>query len=183
MKGCRVLTQEEIQSILNASPMKYRTLFQVQAFQCGGRVSEVLELTFGDFAGERLYLKSKKHSENQSFPIRDDIRASVNALRSEYEAQGRKVDDSTPVFLSSRKSVNRAMTRQSVDKMLRSLCEKLGIDGKVNSHSFRKQFVTGIYEKSGKDIVLTQQYSRHKNLANLQYYIDTTNNTDLVMNL
>lgn len=183
MKGCRVLTKAELDSIMNASPLKYRVLFQIQSLQCGGRVSEVLALTFGDFTGQWLTLKSLKHSDTQSYPIRPDIRLAVNALRAEYEAQGRVIDDKTPVFLSSHRGANKPMTRQSVDKTLRAVCAELGIDGKVNSHSFRKQFVTAIYAQTGKDIVLTQKYSRHKNLSNLQYYIETTQDTGLVMNL
>lgn len=52
-----------------------------------------------------------------------------------------------------------------------------------NSHSARKIFVTRIYALTGKDIAETKKYSRHKSLANLDYYIGTTQDLSLVNQL
>ncbi|MBK8755563.1 MAG: hypothetical protein IPL99_29820 [Candidatus Competibacteraceae bacterium] len=53
----------------------------------------------------------------------------------------------------------------------------------MNSHSARKTFVTRIYAMTGKDIAETRKYSRHKSLANLDYYIGTTDDLSLVARL
>jgi len=39
--------------------------------------------------------------------------------------------------------------------------------------------VTRIYHLTGKDIAETKKYSRHKSLANLDYYIGTTQDLPL----
>ena len=177
MKGMRVLSKQEISDMLDASEPRERVLF-LTGLYFGTRINESLKLTFGSVAGKFLYLKSSKGSENQAYPIPAEYSAAVESLRAAYVASGKTVNDSTPLFLS-RQGV-KAMTRQQASNVIVTLAEKLGIEGKVNTHSLRKCFVTAIYEMTGHDIIKTQTYSRHKNLSNLQYYIATTADTSLV---
>ena len=54
MKGCRVLTDEEIRLILNELGVKDRALF-LTCLTFGTRISEALDLTFADVVGNTLY--------------------------------------------------------------------------------------------------------------------------------
>ncbi len=181
MKGCKALSEQEVKALLASATIRDKALF-LTGLTFGTRISESLSLTFGDMAGKTLYLKSKKGSDNQVFPIPANYKAVLNELKAEYESIGIKVAVKTPLFVS-RKGNKKAITRQQASQIVKKMCVELGIEGKVNSHSFRKSFVTRIYEMTGFNIAETKKYSRHKNLANLDYYISTTQGTELVNEL
>jgi integrase len=178
MQGCRVITPEEVRAILSDLNPRDR-LIVLTGLHFGTRISETLALTFGDVSGKYLSIKSAKGSDNATFGISDTYASEVSAVRESYRAVGKVVTDSTPLFLS-RKGHNKAITRQQASDVITAACERLGIEGKVNTHSARKTFVTKIYALTGKDIAETKKYSRHKSLANLDYYIGTTNDLSLV---
>ena len=181
MKGCRILTDEEIKLVLNELGTRDRTLF-LTCLTFGTRISEALSLTFGDVVGNTLYLQSKKGSDNQSFPIPDAYRNAITELMEWYSGKGITVDNNLPLFVSQ-KGTNKSITRQLASTVIMKVSRRLNLDGKVNTHSFRKSFVTKIYEMTGFNIAETKAYSRHKSLVNLEYYIKTTEKTDLVEQL
>jgi integrase len=181
MKGCRPLEQSEVTALLAELPARDRLLL-LTGLSFGTRVSETLSFTFGDVAGRYVHIASAKGSDNISFEIPPAYRTAVNELRAEYESAGHTITNETPLFLS-RKGVNRAISRQQASEILTTTARALGIEGKVNTHSLRKSFVTKIYNLTGRDIAQTKKYSRHKNLANLDYYIGTTEDLSLVAKL
>lgn len=178
MKGCRVLAVEEVRALLGELAPRDRVLV-LTGLTFGTRISETLALRFGDVEGRYISIASAKGSDNVTFEIPETYRAEVSALRAVYEERGYTVEASTPLFLS-RKGSGRAITRQQASEVITAACERLGIDGKVNSHSARKTFVTRIYAMTGKDIAETKKYSRHKSMANLDYYIGTSADLSLV---
>ena len=181
MKGCRVLEAHEISELLASLSIRDRVL-ALTGLTFGTRISETLALTWGDVRGAYLYLNSAKGSEKITFQIPASYRAALVELEAYYVENGRTLDSETPLFLS-RKGVNQSITRQQASDVMKAACATLGIDGKVNTHSMRKSFVTKIYELTGKDIAQTKTYSRHKSMANLDYYIQTTAKTDLINQL
>lgn len=181
MRGCRVLTDEEIRAVLNELGVRDRLLF-LTCLTFGTRISEALSLTFRDVEGGSLYIKSEKGSENQSFPIPSNFRREVVELENYYRSKGIDVNRDTPMFLSQKGS-NMPITRQLASYIVKMVAGRTGLDGKVNTHSFRKTFVTKIYEMTGFNLAETKNYSRHKSLVNLDSYIKTTEKTDLVEKL
>ena len=181
MKGCRVLERHEVQALLAALAVRDRVLL-LTGLTFGTRISETLALTFGDVTGRFLSINSAKGSDNVTFEIPARYQAEVAALRGFYAQSGRTVTDTTPLFLS-RKGIHQALSRQQASEILTTACARLGIEGKVNTHSARKTFVTRIYHLTGKDIAETKKYSRHQSLANLDYYISTTQDLSLVSQL
>lgn len=183
MNGARVLNDEEIYRMMEVATLRDRVLIMT-GIHFGTRISEALQLRFGDFRGDTLRIRSKKKSNNQTFPIPEKFKQEVRQLRKYYAKHGIAVDDKTYLFLRmSRNSGNDhgPITPQNANQIINKLAEKIGInDGKVSAHSFRKSFVTRIYEKTGFNIAETQKYSRHKSLASLQYYIRTAETCDLV---
>lgn len=179
MKGCRVLNQSEIELLKNNLSTRDRVLMMTGLF-FGLRISEMLRLTVDDVSGPTLQVKSAKGSENVTFPIPAQYRDEVAALLGEYAAAGISLNEHTPLFLSQKGG---AISREHASRTIKKVCHDLEIKGKVGTHSFRKCFVTRIYESSGRDIVSTKKCSRHKNLSNLDYYIQTTHGTELVEKL
>ncbi len=181
MKGCRILADEEIKLVLNELGVRDRVLF-LTCLTYGTRISEALALTFGDVAGSTLYIKSQKGSENQGFPVTEEYRRSINDLKNWYTEKGVKITDTLPLFLSQ-KGRKKPVTRQLASTVIKNVCRKLNLEGRINTHSFRKSFVSKIYEMTGFDIAETKAYSRHKSLVNLDYYLRTTEKVDLVERL
>lgn len=180
MQGSRALTDDEIKSMLESTDPRYKTLVMT-GIMFGTRISEALELRFSDFESRTLRIKSKKGSNNQEFPIPGTYREALNELKRFYEKHDVVVERDSFVFVGIHpNSGGKVLTRQAANESLRVLSRKLGLDGKVSFHSFRKSFVTKIYEKTNYNIAETKKYSRHKSLANLEYYIRTTDSMDLV---
>ena len=181
MKGCRVMTDDEIRMVLNELQIRDRVLF-ITCLTFGTRISEALSLTFGDVAGSNLYLVSQKGSENISFHIPFAYKQAIEELKEWYTEKGIKIANRSPLFISQ-KGKNQHITRQLASSLVKKTAKTLGLEGKINTHSFRKSFVTKIYEMTGFNIAETKTYSRHKSLVNLEYYIKTTESTDLVEQL
>lgn len=181
MRGCKVLSNDEIKLVLNELGVRDRTLF-LTCLTFGTRITEALSLTFRDLEGKTLYLKSIKGSENQSFPIPEDYQRAIMELKNYYKENNVIITIDSPLFISQ-KGCNNSITRQLASYIIKSVARKINLDGRVNTHSFRKSFVNKIYELTGYNIAETKTYSRHKSLVNLEYYIKTTENTDLVKKL
>lgn len=178
MKGCRVLTQEEITRLMGILSPRDKLLV-LTGLTYGLRISESLRLKFGDFKGSYLVIDRKlslKNSDVVTFPIPKPYRKLLNAVKSLYQADVEVTDD-TGLFLNYQ---HKPMSRVAAHNIVRDACRKLNIAGKVNTHSFRKCFVTKIYEMVGKDLIRARHFSRHKSLSNLQYYIETTEDTSLI---
>jgi integrase len=182
MKGCRVLTDKEIKKILKTLKIREQALF-LTSLTFGTRISESLSLTFGDVSGKYLYLRSMKGSENQSFPIPARYRKVISGLKAYYQSKGISVNDSVPLFMSQKRKTLKPMSRQLAHNLLKKVIRNCRLEGKINTHSFRKSFVSRIYELTNYNIAELRQYSRHKSLNNLQYYISTMEEPTLVKNL
>jgi integrase len=186
MKGCRPLTEAEVDSLLAARPPRDKLLI-LTGLYFGTRISETLALTFGDVADGYLAIKSAKGSNNVTFSLPPQFLAEVDSLKSDYLAHGVPVTDQTPLFLSHAKDgkqfAPRPITRFRASQIMAEAKKELGMEGKINTHSLRKTFVTRIYQLSDRDIAQTKKYSRHKSLANLDYYIGTTEDLSLVQRL
>lgn len=179
MKGCRPLSKTEVDLLLRDRPPRDKLLI-LTGLYFGTRISETLSLTFGDVSGGFLSIRSAKNSDNVTFAIPPFYKTEVDRLRAEYLIQGVTVTDQTPLFLS-RQGDQQPIDRGRAHQIMREATA--GMDGKVNTHSLRKTFVTRIYELSDRDIAQTKKYSRHKSLANLDYYIGTTEDLSLVQKL
>jgi integrase len=181
MQGSRSLTNEELNAMLLIATPRNR-LFILTGITFGTRISEALELKFRDVEGKTLRLKSKKHSINQEFPIPEGYKIAVKAAMQAYSDIHINVDRNSHMFLSMVHARERGhvMSPQNANEMIRCLAKKVGFEGKISCHSFRKSFVTRIYEKTSFNIAATQKYSRHRSLSNLQYYISTSDEMDLI---
>jgi integrase len=180
MKGCRVLTDSEIKKILKSLNIRDKVLF-LTSLTFGTRISESLSLNFGDVKGKYLYLNSMKGCENQAFPIPESYRKIIDKLKAYYQSRGIMPDDQTPLFMSQKSKTQRPMSRQLAHNILKkATCE---LEGKINTHSFRKSFITKIYQMTNFNIAEVRQYSRHKSMNNLMYYIATTEENTLVEKL
>jgi integrase len=183
MKGCKVLNQEEIDSLLAAAKNQKERMLVLVGLYFGTRISESLSLTFGDFKNtDHVRIQRMKGSNESVLRIPRNLWSEIRALRKEYERQGYTVTSKTPLF-KSRKGVDKPLNPTSAMNVLQDMFKRAGIRGKVGAHSFRKCFTTKIYELCGKDPVQTAVYTGHKSIDSLISYIETTHDTSLTTEL
>jgi integrase/recombinase XerD len=181
MKGCRVLSKEEITRLLDAAKDQRERMLVLTGLYFGTRLSESLALKFGDFRNtDYVRIKRNKKSDFSYLLIPQEYRSELEIIELEYKANGIDVTDETPLFISRQW---RQLSRQQATKIIKDLKDRAGLRGKVAAHSLRKNFVTAIYELTNYDVVETVKYSGHKNLGNLLYYVATTNQQNLTKNL
>lgn len=179
MKGCRPITREEI-TRLKAHLSVRDTVLMYTLLTFGLRISEAIGLTFSDMAGEVFSVRSKKGSDNVSFPIPGWYRECVAALADHYTRDGIEITGDSFIFRSQKAG---HVTREFAAQTFKKACLAAGIEGKIGTHGFRKAFVTRIYQETKFDLVATKKYSRHKSLSNLDYYVGTCDGTGLVAGL
>ncbi len=181
MEGARVLNQDELEAITSKLNIRNKLIVKTQ-LTFGLRIQEALKLKFKDVSNKFLSVESDKKSVCVTFPLPDDYKKDVKELKKFYQYLGKQIEDDTYLFLSQ-KYKNNPISRQQFSGTLKNICEELNLDGNVSSHSFRKMFVTRIYQMTGKDLAETKHFSRHRNLGNLDHYIKTTKNLDLIHDL
>jgi integrase len=180
MIGTRPLTDLEARKVLESADSARDKLLILCGLHFGLRISESLSLKFKDLSGEYLSVRSLKNSRNQVYPITPEIKAAFEALKAEYQGKGFSIDADTAVF-KNRSGVR--MTRQAASNLIKKISAKQNMTGKINTHSLRKTFISKIYAATGKDMVETMNYSRHKTLNSIGHYLQSNGDTSLVMNL
>lgn len=179
MSGCRRLTDAEAERVLSSVDGKIKALILV-GLTYGTRISESLAMTVGDFNGDFITIQGKKKGAKQTYPITPGVKKCVQDLVGIYRRGGMDITDKTPLFCGNGDA---CMSRQNASQQIKKVFKRLAINGKVNTHSLRKSFVTKIYEATGKDIIRTRLFSRHSSINSLIHYIETCEDTGLVNNL
>lgn len=167
----KVLTQSEIQLIFSKGleNQRDRTLFAVCLFTAC-RISECCTLLTTDIytlkgeVRQRLIIRksnTKGKLATRSIPVIEDLR---RVLSQYYPLAG---DD----YLFSGNS-NGHIAEDYAARILRKACQQVGIIG-VSTHSFRR---TGLTQMSNDGIPLRviQEISGHRNLEQLQRYLEVT---------
>ncbi len=185
MKGARLITPDEIKILLQEENQRDRMLILVGLY-FGTRISETCQLTFGDFRGRYIKIKSVKKSNDRVLQIPDEFRDELERLRGYYLMKGCPVTDHTPLFLSQKKNSQgncKPIAPEHASYIIKKLRERHGLDERISAHSFRKSFTTKIHALTNNNLVQTAVYTGHKNLNSLQCYIETCAETSLTKEL
>lgn len=186
MRGAKVISKGEIKDLLNvARDQRERSLVLIGLY-LGTRISETVALTFGDFTGETIKIRSVKKSNDRLLVIPDELRAEVEKLRAFYFDKDCPVTSSTPLFLSQKKDKAgncRPIARESACRLLKGMRERAGLDSRVSAHSFRKNFTTRLHELCNHSLPQVAVYTGHKSLDSLAAYIQTSEETKLTQQL
>jgi integrase len=176
MKGCRALTEEEVE-LLRATMINPRdiALFML-GVRSGLRISELLSLKVGDVyrhghVVDFVYLSRKhvkKKVEGRIIPVHTDAKSAIEVLIDDLGRKG-YAKASMPLF-QSRKG-RKAISSQHVRRILRDAAESNAFDGRISTHSMRKTFATRVYEKVNGDILKTQRALGHKSVASTMAYL------------
>jgi integrase len=185
MQGARLITPDEIKTMLQTENQRDRMLILVGLY-FGTRISETVQLTFGDFKGKYVRIRSVKRSNDRILEIPDEFKTELERLRGYYLIKGCPVQDQTPLFLSQKKDAQgqcKAVAKEHASYIIKQMREKYGLDDRISAHSFRKSFTTKLHGLCKHNLPELANYTGHKSLDSLRAYIKTTEETSLTKEL
>ena len=180
MKGCRPLTEAEVNLIAKSFGGKYvnrdKALFLL-GVKSGFRISELLSLRLGDViqAGrlvDRVTVQRrnmKKKTEGRTVLLHPDAKAALAAWGEELRAAGYMTDDA--FVFQSKKGRNKAISRVHAWRILNECYESNEMTGKLGTHAMRKTFANKVYDALKGDLVKTQKALGHRNINSTVQYL------------
>ncbi|MEM4230580.1 MAG: tyrosine-type recombinase/integrase [Candidatus Pacearchaeota archaeon] len=154
-----VLTKEEIKKLIDSSETKKSKLIISFLYSTGVRVSELVNLKISDLDLENK--RGKVHGKGNK---------SRQIFLSEKLCQELKdyIKQKNPqIFLFSNK--DKPLTTRNIQKIIKSVAKKAGINKKVTPHTLRHSFATHLLE-SGVDIRKIQVLLGHSRIDTTQIY-------------
>jgi tyrosine recombinase XerC len=172
------LTVDEVFQLLEAPTQKDRFMLRDQAimellYSTGIRVTELVSRNIADldFASEVLSVRGKGNKE-RLVPVGRPAKEAVSAwlvLREQLIQQRAKRGRETEreaLFLNGRGS---RLTARSVERLVKSYGERVGIIQTVTPHALRHSFATHLLEM-GADLRSVQELLGHTSLSSTQRY-------------
>jgi integrase len=180
MKGCRPLTDEEVDLVQRSFGGVYaerdKTLFLL-GVKSGFRISALLSLRVGDVSQhgklvdrvtvQRRHMKNKQ--ESRTGLLHPEAKTALATwLLTLRQMPGCTVQ--TFVF-RSRKGVNRPISKVQAWRILHEAVTTNELTGKVGTHAMRKTFANRVYHQLNRDLVKTQRAMGHKNINSTVAYL------------
>lgn len=178
MKGCRSLTDSEIESVKQSlKNTRDYTLFILGIFT-GFRIQELLSLKvkdvyqYGKVTSHCTVTRANMKGSHSSRTVVLHSEAQHNILKliNEYNLEH---DD---YLFQSRKGMNRPITRYRAWSILKAAYRACKLQGKVACHSTRKFFAEKLYSASGNSLIKTQRGLGHKNISSTISYLSVDDN-------
>lgn len=170
MIGCRPLTDTEIDQLKQDTSLDIRDrCLLLLGATTGFRISELLSLKVSDVADKgsalsrvtvrRCSMKGKDRS--RTVLILPEAQAAIEALLYAYRLSPEQY------LFKSQKGENRAISSVQAWRVLKAAFQRLGLKGRVATHSMRKYYAAGMYEALGRDLLKTSKALGHR-------YVNTT---------
>lgn len=162
----RPLTEIECRSISDSLKCPMSKCLFILGVRTGFRISELLSLTTSDVTLDKIVLTNimvkrrnmKGKQSSRSVILHEEARQAL----SEYLM---------PLNLGAKERIF-PISRFVAHRIIRKACKEAGIEGRISTHSMRKNFAMRIYEKTNKDVVATQRALGHASLASTTKYLN-----------
>lgn len=173
MKGCRSLSDKEIEDVFNTlKSLRDKSLFML-GVKTGLRIGELLSLQIKDVVqhgeiGNWVTVQKKNTKgkiESKTLPLTDRIRAVLK----EYLDTVPNRDHELPLFKSEQS--RKAISRIRAHMILKAAFNELKMTGNLSTHVLRKSFAHRIHIAMGSKIELTQAALGHRSLSSTASYI------------
>jgi integrase len=180
MKGCRPLTDAEVEVVLKSFAGQYavrdKALF-LMGTKSGFRISELLSLRLGDVlhAGrlvDRVTVarrNMKKRVEGRTVLLHPDAKAALLPWIDQLHAHGYMTADA--FLFQSRKGSNRPISRIHAYRVLQAAYDANELTGKLGTHAMRKTFANRVYDALKGDLPKTQRALGHRNINSTVSYL------------
>jgi len=141
---------KKVENILLKQSKRDLLLFEI-GINCGLRISDILRLNVGDVRDRtHIQIVEKKTGKFKKFPINAKLKPMIDEF-----IKGRR--NKEPLFVSV---WNHRLDRTTSYYIIRTACEKAGLEEKIGTHTMRKTFGYHHYQQF-KDVVLLQKIFNH----------------------
>ena len=141
-------TLEQIKMILeNTASKPARLCFAFMAF-CGLRISEALNLKWENIKENSIEIVNGKGGKNAVLPLAQSIKDEIK----------RYIEQAHPLIQPEKKVVE--MCKDYIDRELKKVCQKMGIEGFNHLHKFRHSFASNLL-RNGANIIAVSKLMRH----------------------
>ena len=164
----RVLTREEIEKLLDATPnLKYKAIFAIM-YSSGLRVSEVLHLHYDDISrtNMQIYIHSAKNHTSRYALL---SQRALDILTEYWFKCGKPRD-----ILFPNQWTGKYLTPSATGLEMRKSVERAGLPKDVHSHCLRHSFATHLLE-DGIDIRYIQTLLGHRSPKSTEIYLHISN--------
>lgn len=158
-----VFSQPEVKLVLKTSGLlKHRVLLAV-TYDCGLRISEVinLKITDIDFDRKMVHVRQSKHKKDRYVPVSP---LTLKGIRKYLEASNPQT------WLFNGKVRGQQISREGIRHAFRGCIKKTGIAKKVCVHTLRHSYATHLLEM-GLDIVSLKNQLGHADIATTMMYL------------
>lgn len=173
MKGCRSLTDDEIELVKTAFTgsfeLRDRAIFIV-GIRTGLRISEILSITIGQVfqdgkIAHYLYVPRKNMKgrvEGRRIPLHQEAREALGVWLIELNKK-RPLLLNAPLFVG-RKSQTTPISRIQAWRILEEAFARAGLVGSLATHTMRKTFARRIHKKLNFNLVETRLAMAHRSI-------------------
>lgn len=162
----KVMTAEEINSILNQDLSKLHRVIIELLYGCGLRVSELVNLKINDFDLNGKYLEcTGKGSKDRIVPLGKKAISAIKNYLPEREYNIQKYNLQSKQLLINEKG--KQVTRQEVYTFIHEQGKKL--HKAISPHTLRHTFATHLLE-NGADLRVVQELLGHSDVSTTQLY-------------
>ena len=162
----KVMTTEEINSILNQDLSKLHRVIIELLYGCGLRVSELVNLKINDFDLNGKYLEcTGKGSKDRIVPLGKKAISAIKNYLPEREYNLQKYNLQSKQLLINEKG--KQVTRQEVYTFIHEQGKKL--HKAISPHTLRHTFATHLLE-NGADLRVVQELLGHSDVSTTQLY-------------
>lgn len=161
-----VLSKDEVKLIINGlTNEKHRVMLSL-IYACGLRRSELLQLVPSDIERSRnlLRIRQAKGFRDRIVPLSDRTIEMVSVYMQRYKPEK---------FIFEGQVPGEPYSATSLEKVLKSACEKAGIGKPVTLHWLRHSYATHLLE-SGTDLRYIQELLGHKSSKTTEIYTHVT---------
>lgn len=158
------LTEEELEMVRrNCRTLKEKALVEL-FFATGCRVAEVANMKISDidFREKTVKIFGKGNKHRTGFiSVRAEF-AIIDYLKSRA--------DSSPYLFVSDRAPHEQMSNAGIQKIIRQLAERTGIEKKITCHTFRRTTATILSER-GMSVEMIQQILGHEQISTTMIYV------------
>jgi len=161
-----VLGKDDVKKILNSiTNEKHRVMLSL-IYACGLRRSELLQLVPADVERGRnlLRIRQSKGFKDRIVPISDRTIEMIDTYIKRYKPER---------YLFEGQYRGEMYSASSLEKILKTACEKAGLSREISLHWLRHSYATHLLE-SGTDLRYIQELLGHKSSRTTEIYLHVT---------
>lgn len=156
-----VFSVEEIKKLIEfPKNLKHQVIICI-LYNCGLRISELINLQLSDIDRSRMILKIKasKQNKDRNVPIQQKILELIERYYREYKPE--------KYLLNGQQGL--LYTESSINQLLKYYAKKVGINKKIHAHKMRHCYATHLHE-SGIDLNIIKNLLGHSNVKTTEIY-------------